>query len=709
VLSELKRLLKPYLAPILRFSRTEIFVAFALLAQPVVLVVLALVIAAIEHPWLVLVWFVQFVLLCVVGLVLLSRRLGERKPSTRNPQVTGFLSSGLLDDPADTAPLHLSPASRRRSLNRLIDRAAPKDLVAYALHAGTRPTIDALALRLTGGALDLDALVALAALGQPASSRSVGAVEVDMLVDLARVASIHDLGPGAAEALLDLAVSRSAHASDPARLRLAELCVGARRFSDAAAVLDLVTTESWQRRLLLADLVNPFVPGTDVSDTQAWLALVNASFGAAGLEPVQMVGDYGQPFDRLAAPAAEPSSVGGPRVSVVMSAYRPGDDVLHSVRSIINQTWRDWELLVMDDASGPEFDAMFARIDALDERITVVRASDNAGTYVRRNEALQRATGEFVTMQDSDDWSHPRRLELQVQHLLSHPSAPANLSSALRVTSDLLFTQGRGLYLRLSEPSLLFRRELVVGRIGYFDSTRKSADSEYRVRIGVVFGTEVHHLVTRGPLMLMRFDTASLSGSDFADGWTHPARVAYRSAYKRWSRTVSAPHLTFPLELRPYVAPTRITGEGSDRGAVDTLVVADVRSGGPFDKSASLLRRMLMAEREAGRSAAILHAPGFVHGAQERLWSDAYHGMIDEGLAFEVFALGETVRAGTLVVWQAEALLGVPEHHGVAAEEVVLATHAHHSSAIVSPGYAEQLCRERFGHTLRHAPAGRLH
>ena len=50
-----------------------------------------------------------------------------------------------------------------------------------------------------------------------------------------------------------------------------------------------------------------------------------------------------------------------------------------------------------------------------------------------------------------------------------------------------------------------------------------------------VSGMEVPHLVTRGPLMLMRFDTASLSGSDLADGWTHPARVAYRSAYKRWS------------------------------------------------------------------------------------------------------------------------------------------------------------------------------
>jgi len=392
-----------------------------------------------------------------------------------------------------------------------------------------------------------------------------------------------------------------------------------------------------------------------------------------------------------------------------MSAYRPNDDTLHAVRSIIDQTWREWELLVMDDASGPEFDDIFARIEALDDRVTVVRATQNAGTYVRRNEAIERATGEFVTMQDSDDWSHPRRLELQVQHLLAHPSVPANLSSALRVTSDLLFTQGRGLYLRLSEPSLLFRRELVVGRIGYFDSTRKSADSEYRIRIGEAFGAEVPHLITRGPLMLMRFDTASLSGSDLADGWTHPARVAYRSAYKRWSSATSTPHLPFPLEQRPYSAPTRITGQDPDRGRVDTLIVADVRSGGPFEKSAGSLRTLVKAEHAAGRTTAILHAPGFLHSAQEKPWSEEYHALIDDGLALEVFALGETVRASTVVVWGPDALLGVPERHGITADEVVLVAHPTERGAIVVPDYAEQLCRERFGHVPRRVPVGRLH
>jgi len=419
--------------------------------------------------------------------------------------------------------------------------------------------------------------------------------------------------------------------------------------------------------------------------------------------PLALSSNTGVAFDRLSAPTAIPSSASGPRVTVIMSAFRPNDDTIHAVRAITHQTWRDWELLVMDDASGPAFDDIFERIAALDERITVVRSEVNAGTYVRRNEALNLATGDFVTMQDSDDWSHPRRLELQVQHLLAHPEEPANLTSALRVSSDLLFTQGRGLYLRLSEPSLMFRRELVVGRIGYFDSTRKSADSEYRVRIGAAFGREVPHLTTRGPLMLMRFDLASLSGSDLADGWTHPARIAYRSSYKNWIDSGGTrPHglrMPFPLERRLCPAPTRITGEDADRGEVDVLLVVDARRGGTLDHNGGAVRSTVRALTASGRRVAIMHASGFMHGAQEKLMCGHYHRVIAEDGVVEFISRGETIHARTVVVLGRGAMLGVPADVGVRADETVMITGV--DDPIVTEPFAAQLCAERFGHAPR--------
>ncbi len=692
--------IKKRLAPLFRFSRAEILTILALAAQPFVLILLALVIAAIEYPWLLLVWFLQLVALVVIALVFLRRRLSTRVAVRHNPQVTGFLSDGFLDDPTESAVLSGAPAAARRSINRLIATATPDELLAYALHAGTRPVIDALALRATNGALDVAALVALGGLAEPERSRALGAANADLLVGLARVGQIHDLGESAAARLLDLAVDRSAAASDTTRVRLAELCIGARRWDDAARVLDLVESDSWHRRLLLADLVNPVAPGAGPEHEAAWLALVNPSFAASGLEPVALSSNTGVAFDRLSAPTAIPSSASGPRVTVIMSAFRPNEDTIHAVRAITHQTWRDWELLVMDDASGPEFDDIFARIAALDERITVVRSEVNGGTYVRRNEALNLATGDFVTMQDSDDWSHPRRLEVQVQHLLAHPHEPANLTSALRVTSDLLFTQGRGLYLRLSEPSLMFRRELVVGRIGYFDSTRKSADSEYRVRIGAAFGHEVPHLTTRGPLMFMRFDLASLSGSDLADGWTHPARVAYRSSYKNWIESggtrPTGLRVPFPLEKRLCSAPTRITGESPDRGEVDVLLVVDARRGGTLDHNGAAVRATVRALTGSGRRVAIMHAPGFMHGGQEKLMCAHYHRLVEEDGVVEFISRGETIRARTVVVLGRGAMLGVPENVGVTADDTVLITGV--DDPIVTDPFAAQLCAARFGH-----------
>src|SRR5690606_6440569 len=157
--------------------------------------------------------------------------------------------------------------------------------------------------------------------------------------------------------------------------------------------------------------------------------------------------------------------------------------------------------------------------------IRLIRSDSNGGTYLRRNDALAQAEGEFVTIHDSDDWMHPRRLEIQVRHLLGRPELLANMSRSARVTPTLRFAQPRGTMLRLTEASLMFRRRSTLARVGYFDPVRKGADSGYRRRLEAEIGRPVPVVDVDAPLILARYTPESLSGAELRDGWTHPARV----------------------------------------------------------------------------------------------------------------------------------------------------------------------------------------
>ena len=328
---------------------------------------------------------------------------------------------------------------------------------------------------------------------------------------------------------------------------------------------------------LEVDLLNPFVAARPV---EPWLA----AFQALLPEPRPTLGGPPAltPFDRLTCEAA-PGRVEAPqRVSVVVTAYRPGEGLITAVRSIVHQTWANVEVVLVDDGSPAEFDAVLARATALGERIRLVRLPANAGTYAARNAGLDAAAGEFVAFQDSDDWSHPRRLELQVQPLLDNRRLVATTSDGLAVTDDLRVSRIGIRSGRLNPSSLVLRRSAVVGRIGYFDRVRKGADSEYMGRIQAAFGRRSMSHVEEGPLALIRLSADSLSRAEIKAHWMHPARVAYSSAYLRWhhliARDEATPYRPTDGTGRPYAVPAHLTtrGERAPR-AYDVVLVADWR------------------------------------------------------------------------------------------------------------------------------------
>lgn len=285
------------------------------------------------------------------------------------------------------------------------------------------------------------------------------------------------------------------------------------------------------RTFLTLDLKNPFSDTAPVDGDSDWLGAFQILFP----EPHPILSERPEetPFDRLiGSDAYKVDST--EKVSVIVTTFKPTSGLLTAVRSIIEQSWTDVEVLVVDDGSPSDFDSILKECTELDARIRLIKHSVNAGTYAARNAGMDAAIGEFITFQDSDDWSHPRRLEQQIKPLLADHSLMATVSDALKATEFLEFTQPGRSPLLMNTSSMLFRRKAVMTRIGYFDGVRKSADTEYLKRIEVVFGAKATYRIRGRAYSLIRHQSGSLSNAEFKAGWMHPARDAYRSAYSLW-------------------------------------------------------------------------------------------------------------------------------------------------------------------------------
>lgn len=113
-----------------------------------------------------------------------------------------------------------------------------------------------------------------------------------------------------------------------------------------------------------------------------------------------------------------------PSVSVLMPVYNGASFLEASLQSVLAQSWRDFELVVVDDGSTDESPAMLARFAASDPRIRVIRQT-NGGISRALNAGLAAARGDWIARLDSDDLMLPNRLERQLAFVRAEPDAVA--------------------------------------------------------------------------------------------------------------------------------------------------------------------------------------------------------------------------------------------------------------------------------------------
>lgn len=104
-----------------------------------------------------------------------------------------------------------------------------------------------------------------------------------------------------------------------------------------------------------------------------------------------------------------------------MPYYNAALYIVETVNSIIKQTYKDWELLIVDDCSpATETNAVLEEVKSMDERIRIFRTKANGGAGAARNVAIEEAKGRYLAFCDSDDWWYPTKLEEQLKFMVEN-------------------------------------------------------------------------------------------------------------------------------------------------------------------------------------------------------------------------------------------------------------------------------------------------
>jgi glycosyltransferase involved in cell wall biosynthesis len=138
-----------------------------------------------------------------------------------------------------------------------------------------------------------------------------------------------------------------------------------------------------------------------------------------------------RPLNTSPAPAAKQ----GPSVSIVIPTYNRAGHIGQAIQSVLAQTFEDFEVLIVDDASTDNSEEIILGFN--DGRILYLRRNNNGGAAAARNTGIQAARGEFIAFLDSDDEWAPDKLEKQLAKFNS-----AERSTAL-VYSDAVFSDVR--------------------------------------------------------------------------------------------------------------------------------------------------------------------------------------------------------------------------------------------------------------------------
>jgi glycosyltransferase involved in cell wall biosynthesis len=186
-------------------------------------------------------------------------------------------------------------------------------------------------------------------------------------------------------------------------------------------------------------------------------------------------------------------------VSIIVPCYNQGQYLRESLQSVLDQTYQNWECIIVDDGSTDNSSEIANEFCYKDTRIKYIWQR-NEGLSSARNKGLNNASGNFIQLLDSDDLLENRKIEFQVEYLLKNQETDIVYGSMSRFDSETLEIVDKGEWMakisgRGQEilKDLLFKNIMVVSspllrievfkKIGYFNTNLRSVeDWEFWIR-----------------------------------------------------------------------------------------------------------------------------------------------------------------------------------------------------------------------------------
>ena len=341
------------------------------------------------------------------------------------------------------------------------------------------------------------------------------------------------------------------------------------------------------------------------------LAWLNKAFVSTGLAPLRKKRASGQlRITNITSSALQHSQEQNEKVSIIMPAYNAEKTISSALESLQGQTWKNIEIIIVDDHSTDDTRKIVESYIEHDKRIKLFNKTVTEGTYSARNTGLKYVTGDLVTVHDSDDWSHPQKIEFQVETLLQNKGSAAVISYWIRVNKNLEivgpWTVKRDL-IDIDLSSLMIRKE-VMDTLGEWDCVSVSGDSEYRYRILKYYGydsiarTPPNYILT---LSLVRHNSLSYSNKTSIKSLHFGLRWQYRDAYFNWhSKESFRLNPRIQKNRRPFSAPVGILRNQEKKLKYDLVIVSDYALvGGALVSTLNYI----VAARKIGKKVAIFH------------------------------------------------------------------------------------------------------